>query len=211
MTAHTPLWKQKFYVHPIQRKYCFLSLIPLIFCAFLLVFLVFFPVNLALQGVVFDSEKAATLEQIHALGARVWPAVLISMLASSLLSFLVTNKFAGPLCRIEQVMQGVAEGDLPHSFRVRDDDDLQELAALLDGAFGRITSALTAIREQEALAGKGLSAMREKVDAGLKDAREVLQGLEVIAKSHTEVNNILANFRLQTPRGNDAQATSPPV
>lgn len=209
MTPHIPLWKRTFYVHPIQRKYCFLSLIPLIVCAFLLLLLVFVPENLTLRGAGFEAEQAATLAQLHALGARVWPAVLISMLVSSLLSFLVTNKFAGPLWRIERVMRRVAEGELPQSFRVRRADDLQEFAALLDGAFGTITAALTAIREQEALRAKALAAIRGKVTAGISDTQDVLQGLEAMAQSQTEVDQVLAKFGRHPRRGNEASEPSP--
>ena len=209
MTPHIPLWKRTFYVHPIQRKYCFLSLIPLIVCAFLLVLLVFVPENLTLRGAIFDAEQAATLAQLHALGARVWPAVLISMLVSSLLSFLVTNKFAGPLWRIERVMRRVAEGEIPPSFRVRRADDLQEFAALLDEAFGTIAAALAAIREQEARASQALAAIREKVNVQLTDAQEVLQGLEVIAESQTEVDQVLAKFGRQPRRRDEAPEASP--
>jgi methyl-accepting chemotaxis protein len=209
MAPHTFPWKRQFYVHPIQRKYCFLALIPLIVCAFLLVFLVFVPLTLTLREASFEAEQAATLAQLYALGARVWPALLISMLVSSLLSFLVTNKFAGPLWRMERVMRRVAEGELPQAFRVRRADDLQEFAALLDGAFGTIASALSAIREQEARASQALAALRAKVSAELTDAREVLQGLEVIAQSQTEVDQILGQFRRQPQRGTEAPEPSP--
>ncbi|MFQ5881713.1 MAG: hypothetical protein ACE5I9_04485 [Candidatus Methylomirabilales bacterium] len=198
-------WRRSFYVHPIQRKYFFLSLVPLIVCAFLLIFLVFIPLNLALLGPAPDPEKAAILGQIYALAVRIWPAVLISMLVSGLLSFFVTHKFAGPLYRIEQVVRRIAEGDLPLSIRVRRHDDLQEFAALLDGAFGTITSALTAIREQEALAAKELTALQGNVKAGLKDAGGILQGLEVMGRRHREVENILANFRLPARSGDEGR------
>ncbi len=209
MAPHIPPWKRKVYVHPIQRKYCFLSLIPLIVCAFLLLFLVFVPVNLILRGTMLDAEEAATLAQLHALGARIWPAVLISMLVSSLLSFFVTNKFAGPLWRMERVMRGVAKGELPQSFRVRRADDLQEFAALLDGAFGTIASALTAIREQEARASQALAVIRAKINEDLTDAQELVQGLEVIAESQIEVDQILGQFGGQPRGGTGATEPSP--
>ena len=195
MTQALPWWRRSFYVHPIQRKYFFLSLVPLIVCAFLLLFLVFTPLTLSFLGPAFDPEKVATLGQIHALAVRIWPAVLLSMLVISLVSIFVTHKFAGPLYRIERVMQGIAEGNLPSSIRVRSDDDLQDLARHLDKAFGRITSALTAIREQEVLADKELAVLQGKCKVGLKDAREILQGLEEIGRRHREVENILGGFR----------------
>ncbi len=209
MASRTPFWKRQFYVHPIQRKYCFLTLIPLIVCAFLLLFLVFVPLTRTVQGAVLEAEQAATLAELHALGARIWPAVLLSMLVSSLLSFLVTNKFAGPLWRLEQLLRRVAQGELPPSFRVRRADDLQEFAAILDEAFGTIAAALTAIREQEARASQALAAMRGKLPAERTDARDVLQGLEVIAKSQTEVDHVLAKFKRHPGRGTEASELSP--
>ncbi|MGH7395534.1 MAG: hypothetical protein ACREJF_08050, partial [Candidatus Methylomirabilales bacterium] len=92
-------------------------------------------------------------------------------------------------------MQGIAEGNLPSSIRVRSDDDLQDLARHLDKAFGRITSALTGIREQGVVAARELAVLQGKCKVGLKDAGEILQGLEEIGRCHREVENILGGFR----------------
>ncbi|MFQ5848321.1 MAG: hypothetical protein ACE5IQ_11715 [Candidatus Methylomirabilales bacterium] len=199
MGQHRPLpfWRRRFYVHPIQRKYFFLFLVPLIVCAFLVIFLAFIPLHLGLRGPGSELEKAAILGQIYALSVTIWPAFLISMLACGILSFFITHKFAGPLYRIEQILRRGQGGDLPSSVRIRSDDDLQELVQLLDGTFKKFASTLIAIHEQHGLASKELSAVRGKVRA--QSNGEMLEGLEGIGRNLKEVQNILANFKIPIP------------
>ena len=201
MQRYVPFWRRKFYVHPIQRKYFHLALVPLIVCAFLLILLVFVPVFWAVNGPTPNLDQAAALGQIYGMGGlRIWAAVIVSMLAACLLSFIATHKFAGPLYRIEQILRKVEEGDLPVSVRIRRDDDIQEFARVLDSAFNTIAVALTAIKEQQAKADKELLVLKGKVKAGGNG--DILDDLEGIGRNHREVENILANFNiptLQTP------------
>ncbi len=203
MTQPLPWWRRRFYVHPIQRKYFFLSLVPLIVCSILMVLLLFLPIRLAVRGLVFPPADAANLAELYPLAVRVWPAVLLSIFASGLLSVFVTHKLAGPLFRIEQVLRGVAEGNLPLAVRIRRDDDLQEFARLLNGAFGKITSALTEIHKLQARAVHELTALPGKIRAGLGDTGEILRDLEGINRYQREVERILAKFRLPTTNGDE--------
>jgi len=203
MTQHLPWWRRRFYVHPIQRKYFFLSLVPLIVCSILMVLLLFMPIRLAVRGLVFPPADAANLAELYPLAVRVWPAVLLSILASGLLSVFVTHKLAGPLFRIEQVLRGVAEGNLPLAVRIRRDDDLQEFARLLSGAFGKITAALTEIHRLQARAVHELTALPGKIRAGLDDTGEILRDLDGISRYQREVERILAKFRLPTTNGDE--------
>ena len=203
MTRPLPWWRRKFYVHPIQRKYIFLSLVPLIVCSILMVLLLFLPIRLAVRGLVFPPADAANLAELYPLAVRIWPAVFLSILASGLLSVFVTHKLAGPLFRIEQVLRGVAEGNLPLAVRIRSDDDLQEFARLLSGAFGMITAALTEIQKLQARAVHELTALPGKIRAGLEDTGEILRDLEGISRYQREVEKILTKFRLPTTNGDE--------
>ncbi len=203
MTQHLPWWRRRFYVHPIQRKYFFLSLIPLIVCSILMVLLLFMPIRLAVRGLVFPPADAANLAELYPLAVRVWPAVLLSILASGILSVFVTHKLAGPLFRIEQILRGVSEGNLPLAVRIRRDDDLQEFAQLLNGAFGKITAALTEIHKLQARAVHELTALPGKIRGGLGDTGEILRDLEGISRYQREVERILAKFRLPTTNGDE--------
>ena len=191
-------WRRKFYVHPIQRKYFFLSLVPLVVCGFLLIFLVFFPLHLALWGSASGPEKTVIMSQIQSLAVPVMLALLVSMLVSSIMSFFVTHRLGGPLYRIEQILHGVTDGELPTSVRIRRDDDLQEFAGLFDRAFRTISSAMTAVTDHQARAAKELAELHRKVQAELDG--EVLHGLEEINRSHQEVQHILENFKLPVPQ-----------
>lgn len=186
-------WHRTYIVHPIQRRFFFLSLVPLAICSSLIGLLVFAPLNLSFLGSAADPEK---LRHIHALGARIWPAVLISVVASGLLSFVATNQFGGPLHRIEKAVRRIAHGELPNSIRVQQDDDLGELPALLNEACGRIASALTGIRQEEAEAAEELAALHRKAKAGLRDPTAIVQGLHKISHHLREVERTLTEFRL---------------
>lgn len=186
MGKQGPPRRRQYSVHPIQRTYFSLFLSPLLFFAFFLILLAFLPLGTVPQGPV------AVLRDF-----RVWLAILISMIASGLLSYFVTNKFAGPVYRMEQTLRRFREGDFPASVRVRTDDELQELVSLLDGTFKKFGSALTAIHEHQAFALQELTAVQRKVKSGANG--DVLAGLEAIGRSLREVENILANFKVPTP------------
>jgi len=199
MRQRIPWRRRKFLVHPIQRKYFFLSLVPLIVCAFLLILLVFLPLKLALAGLMGGAGPAPHPGQTYALAVRIWPAFLLSMVVSCLLSFFVTHKFAGPLYRFEQLFRRAADGELPAAFQLRHRDDLHEFAGHVNRAFGTLTQALQALRAHEGEAGRELAALRDRLQAGLVDAKEILAGLEAIGRRHTEIATILATFSFPSP------------
>lgn len=202
MAQQLPIWKRKFNVHQIQRKYFYLSLVPLVVCSFLLIFLVTIPLYSALRAQLPELQKAGSLAEIYGLGGfRIWVAIFTSMIVSGLLSYVVTNKFAGPLYRMEQILRGSKEGEFPVAVRIRRGDDLQEFAGLLDDTFKRFTSALGAITEQKALAAEKLSAIQGKIKA--EGNGEILRGLEGIDRHLKEVETVLGNFKI-------ASAQAPP-
>jgi methyl-accepting chemotaxis protein len=204
MPQRAPVLRRRFNVHPIQQKYFFLSLVPLFFFGATLILLVLFPLNFALMGPDPELKHPTTLREVFTLmDARIWLALVISMFVSCLLSYVATHKFAGQIYRIEQILRKGKEGNLPLSVRVRRDDDLQELAALLDGNFKKTTSALAEIMEQQALAAKELTAVQGNVKAGLS-GEMIVAGLEGIGQRLQEVERILAHFKIP-----EAQASHP--
>lgn len=199
MGPQVALPRRRFNVHPIQRKYFSLFLAPLLFfTSFLILFTILVPSDVIIQGTTADPGEAQIVGRISALlDLRIWLALLVSMIASGLLSYVVTNKFAGPLYRIEQMLRRGKDGDLPLSVRVRSDDELQELVELLDATFKKFASALTAIHEQQHLAVTELTAAQGKREAGLDG--EVGERLERVNRHLREVENILANFKVPMP------------
>ncbi len=201
-----PWWKRKFYVHPIQRRYFVHSLIPLVVCSLLLVFLLFLPLELALKRPGLGPHEASLIKTIYPLVFRVWPAVVVSMLVYSVVSFFVTHRLVGPIPRLQWIFRRIAEGDLTiPTIRVRPSDDLRALAGSLDRAYGTLISALAAIREQEALASQELFVLQQKVKAGQNDAQKLLPALESIGGRQAEMAKVLSYFKFSTPSGEEGQ------
>jgi hypothetical protein len=195
MAHPVPLRRRRFNVHPIQQKYFFLSLAPLFFFFVTLVLLVLFPPNIGFMGLDPDLERPPTLGEVFTvMDARVWLALLISMLFSCLLSYLVTNKFAGHLYRIEQVLERSKEGVLPPTLQVRKGDDLREFVELLDGSFKTIAAALAGINAQQGLAAQKLTELRGRIRGDANG--EMREAVEEICRHLQELEKILASFKL---------------
>ncbi len=201
-----PWWKRKFYVHPIQRRYFVLSLLPLVVCSLLLVFLLFLPLELALKRPGLEPHEASLIKTIYPLVFRVWPAVVVSMLLYSVVFFFVTHRLVGPIPRLQWIFRRIAEGDLTTpSIRVRPEDDLREFARILDRAYGTLVSALAAIREQETLASQELFALQQQIKVGQNDGQKLLQALESIRGRQTEMAKVLSYFKFLTRSGEEEQ------
>jgi HAMP domain-containing protein len=126
------------------------------------------------------------------------------MLAYALVFYFVTHELIGPLPRLERVFREIAEGDLTHpTIRVRPKDDLEAFVRFLEGAFGTLISALTAIRNQEGLTVRELTILQEKVRGGLKDAGQILQALEGTVGHQKEMEKVLAYFKFPEQSGRE--------
>jgi len=128
------LRRRRFYVHGIQRKYIFLSLVPLIISSFLIIVFLFVPLDVLLYSSASPAAREAIVQDLRALGFRIWPAIFLAMLVSTFLSVFVTHRFAGPLYRFHQVVDRIAAGDLSTGFKLRKGDDLVELETALNRA-----------------------------------------------------------------------------
>lgn len=128
------LRRRRFYVHGIQRKYIFLSLVPLIISSFLIIVFLFVPIDVLLYSSASPAAREAIVQDLRALGFRIWPAIFLAMLVSTFLSVFVTHRFAGPLYRFHQVVDRMAAGDLSTGFKLRKGDDLVELETALNRA-----------------------------------------------------------------------------
>jgi methyl-accepting chemotaxis protein len=127
------------------------------------------------------------------------------MLAYAVLFYFVTHKLIGPLPRLQEIFRKIAEGDLiQRSIQVRPKDDLKEFVGFMDGAFGTLISALTAIRNQEGLTVRELAALQEKLKGGLNDAGQILQALDGTIGRQKEMEKVLAYFKFPDQSGGES-------
>lgn len=180
------LRRRRFYVHGIQRKYIFLSLVPLIMSSFLIIVFLFVPLDVLLYSSASPAAKEAIVQDLRALGFRIWPAIFLAMLVSAFLSVFVTHRFAGPLYRFHQVVEQIAAGDLSTGFKLRKGDDLVELETALNRAIESLAVTiqeaqrplddLTVRLETLSRQGRG-SPLEQDLTALLERAREVHKAL----------------------------------
>lgn len=177
--------RRRFFIHRIQRKYFFLSLVPLIICSFLIIFFIFIPLDLLLFSSGSPESREIIARQLRAVGIRIWPAVFLAMVVSGLLSFFVTHRFAGPLYRFQQVTERIAAGDLSIRVKLREGDDLLELEDAMNRSLTVLDETIQAAQRlqkdligrlealsQQSREGQGL--LRREDLAGLIDAAQKL-------------------------------------
>jgi len=185
------LRRRRFYVHGIQRKYIFLSLVPLIISSFLIIVFLFVPLDVLLYSSASPAAREAIVQDLRALGFRIWPAIFLAMLVSTFLSVFVTHRFAGPLYRFHQVVDRMAAGDLSTGFKLRKGDDLVELETALNRA---IESLAVTIQE----AHRPLNDLTVRLETLAKQGRggPLEQDLTALLERAQEVHKALGRLKI---------------
>lgn len=185
------LRRRRFYVHGIQRKYIFLSLVPLIISSFLIIVFLFVPLDVLLYSSASPAAREAIVQDLRALGFRIWPAIFLAMLVSTFLSVFVTHRFAGPLYRFHQVVDRIAAGDLSTGFKLRKGDDLVELETALNRA---IESLAVTIQETH----RPLNDLTVRLEALAKQGRggPLEQDLTALLERAQEVHKALGRLKI---------------
>lgn len=187
--SRPPFWRRQFYVHPIQRKYLALSLIPLLICSVAIILLAFLPLQFLVQKSPGEFDAVVASSCLGLIGRRLWPAIFLSMLLVAGLSILATHAVAGPLLRLEQIGRRLAAGELPGAVRIREGDDLQAIAADLNAMVGSLREAIMEVREQTAQARSALHTLQ--TDPGAVGGR-----VEELEARLTGIESALKSFRL---------------
>jgi methyl-accepting chemotaxis protein len=190
------LRRRRFYVHGIQRKYIFLSLVPLLISSFLIIVFLFVPLDVLLYSSASPAAKEAIVQDLRALGFRIWPAIFLAMLVSTFLSVFVTHRFAGPLYRFHQVVDQMAAGDLSTGFKLRKGDDLVELETALNRAIESLAATM-----QEA--HRPLNDLTVRLETLAKQGRgtPLEQELTVLLERAQEMHKALGRLKIAREQG----------
>ncbi len=198
--GHQRARRRQFYVHEIQRKYLFLSLVPLLISSFLIIVFLYIPLDVLLYSSASTAAKKAILQDLRALGFRIWPAIFLGMVVSAFMSVFVTHRFAGPIYRFHQVVDKMAAGDLSGQFKLRKGDDLMELETAVNRA---IVSLGETVRDTqhplEDLASQ-LETLIDGVRNGSNDSLE--KDLTALLEKAREAQMVLARLKVGREAGN---------
>lgn len=153
------------------------------------------------------SELESSYYQAHSTIESVWemlfPIVLITNLVSVILIAIATayvilytsHKIAGPMHKMEKVVNDIAEGNLNQTIRFRDKDQAQPLGAAINNMIGKLSERLANISAVK----QEISLMEEKFSGNSKSFSESeLNELTQLAKSaKSKLDEEIGNFNLR--------------
>lgn len=192
--------RKRFYIHSIQKKYALLTFLLLASYTFVLAVALFLPPILHLTAETSLEEQAKAASQFIALSDRLWPAILISVPIFMVVSFWVTNRFAGPVYRLEQSLKQIANGDLGLQVRFRSGDDLQELAVLVNQIIHQQAEVLRTVQSVHQRLLEIMGQVRSKAVA----PEQINQTLEQIQIQIEQIESLLRQFKLGRPAASPA-------
>jgi methyl-accepting chemotaxis protein len=103
--------------------------------------------------------------------------------ASIAVTLFISHKIAGPLYRFRKVIEAIAEGDFSSDFRIRKKDQLQDLAAAMNGMMQKTRGELKSLesdasRLKDAMGRISEADVAEEKRSALKDIRKAAEELE---------------------------------
>ena len=190
--------RRQFYVHKIQRKNLLFGTILLLTYTFILIVSMFLsPASIPMPNAPL-AEKKETVNQFIVLVYRFWPAFSISFILSLILGLFLTHRLAGPLYRFEQTIKAILSGDLSVRIRLREKDEFQELALLLNQAIVEIDQRLRAIETKGHQLEERLDAVLAELDQQ-PQGQVIAQELEPVRNLHSELMVLIKRFQLSSP------------
>lgn len=88
----------------------------------------------------------------------VFIVMIIVSMATVIVTLFVSHKIAGPLFRLKKTMQALGKGDFSSDFHIRNLDQLQELADVVNGMIKKVRDGLNGLKA-------GLLSLKEKLDS----------------------------------------------
>lgn len=125
--------RRKFLIKPsFQIKYAIYIASFLLIYTILLGFLIFYPLQKALEASVSLEERAAISREILVVHKRLWPGFFAVILLVGLHSIFTTHRIAGPLFRVEATLRKIIQGDFSQRIKLRRHDEFLEFEELIN-------------------------------------------------------------------------------
>jgi methyl-accepting chemotaxis protein len=178
----------------LQTKYIVLTILLLLTYTLLFVLILFTPyiVPLYIDYPLEEQTKAARM--LLTLHKTVWPALGAVILTMSTLSIFITHKIAGPVYHFRKVLAEVSGGNLDISIKLREKDDLKELAEHLNMVIREQRMFVHTLRGDHETISACINELEEKIKSTQisTETGEVL--LEKMQARRETINQALAKY-----------------
>ena len=130
----------------LQTKYIVLTIMMLMLYTLLFVVILLFPYIVALSSDAPLAEQTEAAKTLLVLHGSIWPALGVVILIMSALSIFITHKMAGPVYRFKQTLAEITRGNLDVSIKLREKDDLKDLAEEFNMVISELRGVVTNLR-----------------------------------------------------------------
>lgn len=180
--------RRHFFIHKkIQTKYLLLTVSLLFLYTMILLAAIFAPHIMALFLDIPMQQKAEAAEALLLLNKNIWPGIGMIILLFGVLSIFITHKFAGPIYVFERMAKNITGGNLTLRIKLRDGDDLEDLANNLNEMTDNMESLLISLDEEY----KKLSSYIAELERELREKDISEQStVELVHKIDNDKNNI---------------------
>lgn len=123
---------------------------------------------------------------------RLIPKLIVLILVMAVVSIFISHKIAGPIYRFEKSAKAIEEGDLTLKFKLRQGDELKELADALDKMTASLRSKIKGALDYVGEFSDGLDKLA-KISQGSEEKR-IISGL----KTHlSELHKNFSSFKVE--------------
>lgn len=171
----------------LQTKYIVLTILLLVVYTLLFVFILVFPYALPLSLDVPIEEQTKAARMLLALHKSIWPALGAVILIMSTASIFITHKIAGPVYRFKKALAEIARGNLEVSVKLREKDDLKDLAEDLNMVIDELRGFVQTLQGDYATMSSCISELEDKIKSN-QISNET--GQELIQKMQLSRRNI---------------------
>ena len=147
----------------LQTKYIILSVIMLLVYTMLFVAILLSPYIIALTFDAPIAEQTEAAKTLLILDASIWPALGIVIFIMSSLSIFITHKIAGPVYRFKKVLAEISGGNLDVLIKLRDKDDLKDLAEEFNLVIGDLRGLVATLRDDYETVSSCINELEEKI------------------------------------------------
>lgn len=175
---------------PLQTKYLVMTILLLAVYTLLFVTILFVPHMISLSGEGSLTEQTNAARTLLTLHTSVWPALGIVILVMSTLSIFITHKIAGPVYRFKKVLAEISGGNLDISIKLREKDDLKDLADEFNLVINELRVFVASLREDYATMSACINDLEEQIrdkrisiETGQELIKKLQSGRESIART----------------------------
>lgn len=191
-----PYRRKQYFVHKkIQSKYFILTILLLAVYTFIVVGAIFAPYIIAMFSDIPAQKKLEAANVLLILHGNIWFSVGATIIFFGAMSIFITHKIAGPVFRMKKVAREIAGGDLNARIKLRNGDDLQDMAEDINYLAAQIESFVSAMKEQDKDLSGYIAKLEKELDINRVDIESVKELLLKLKSNRAVIGNVLDKYK----------------